>query len=335
MRTGRVALVLGLVLVALIAAGLSYGPASLPLSEILRALMHDSSLPEWKAAIVTEVRLPRSLLAALLGGGLAVAGVAMQGIFRNPMADPGLIGVSGGAAFGAVCALYVGPVALSVWLVPASSFAGALGCAALVYQLASRRGKIAIDSLLLAGVAVGAMAAALTTLVLSLSLSNWEIGRQMTSWLMGGLEGRSMWHVALAAPLVLGGSLAMGAFARDLNVLSTGEESALALGVDVRRTRRRVLVLAALVTAGTVAVMGVVSFVGLIVPHVARLLLGPDHRRLLPVSFLLGSVTLLASDLLCRLAAPEHDLRLGVVTSLIGGPFFLYLLVRHKNEEHT
>ncbi len=276
------------------------------------------------------MRVPRVVLAALCGGGLSVAGGAMQGLFRNPMADPAIVGVSGGAALGAVVALYAGPVAPPPFLIPAAAFIGGVGCALLVYAVSTSRGRTPVTTLLLAGIAVGGIANALTSLVLSLSLAQWEVGREMLAWLMGGLEGRSWTHVTMAAPLVLGGSLWVGLYARDLNALVTGEESALSVGVDVPRVKRDLIVLTSLVTAATVAVMGIVAFVGLMVPHIVRLLVGPDHRRLLPVSFLFGAVFLVWADLATR-ALPFGDLRLGVVTAVTGGPFFLYLLVRRRS----
>lgn len=290
--------------------------------------------PAWQQTVLITVRLPRVVLAALTGGGLAVAGAVMQGLFRNPMADPGIIGVSGGAAFGAVTALYTTGAAMAALLVPVAAFAGALGCALLVYVLATSRGHTPVSTLLLAGIAVAGIASAMTSFVLSLSLAEWEVGRQMLAWLMGGLEGRSWQHVAIAAPPVLLGSLWLLTYARDLDVMLTGEESAMSVGVDVPRVKRSLLALASLVTAATVAVMGVVGFVGLMVPHIVRLAVGPDHRRLLPTSFLGGAVFLLWADLAVR-TLPFADLRLGVVTALTGGPFFLWLLVRHRRTLRT
>lgn len=311
------------------------GTVDLPLARTTEVLLAtlvpslDAAEPHWHHAIILDVRLPRVLLAAVAGGGLGVAGAVMQGLFRNPMADPAVVGVSGGSAFGAVLALYATPSAAALVAVPASAFAGGVGCALLVYVLASSRGRTEVLTLLLAGIAVGAVANALTSFVLSLALADWEVGRQMLIWLMGSLEGRTWDHLAMAAPLVLGGSLWLSLYTRELNVLLTGEESALSVGIDVPRVKRDLIVVAALVTSATVAVMGVVAFVGLMVPHMVRLVVGPDHRRLLPLSFLVGGVFLTWADLLTR-AWPDADLRLGVVTALCGGPFFLVLLLRHR-----
>lgn len=290
--------------------------------------------PAWQETVLVSVRLPRVVLALVTGGGLAVAGAVMQGLFRNPMADPGVIGVSGGAAFGAVTALYATGAAAAAYVVPVAAFAGALGCALAVYALATTRGTTPVSTLLLAGIAVAGIASAATSFVLSLSLAEWEVGRQMLGWLMGGLDGRSWQHVAMATPIVLLGSAWLFVYARELDVMLTGEESAMSVGVDVPRLKRTLVVLASLVTAATVAVMGVVGFVGLMVPHIVRLLVGPEHRRLLPISFLAGALFLCWADLAIR-ALPVSDLRLGVVTAMTGGPFFLYLLVRHRRRVGT
>lgn len=320
---------------AIVVAATAIGSVDLPAGRTARVLLAalvpgmDAGGEAWHRAVVIDVRLPRVLLAAVAGGGLGVAGAVMQGLFRNPMADPAVIGVSGGSALGAVAALYLVPAAASIYVVPASAFAGGLGCALVVYTLATARGRTEVLTLLLAGIAVGSIANALTSFVLSLAVADWEVGKQMLLWIMGSLEGRTWRHVAMATPLVIGGSLWLGLHTRDLNALLTGEESALSLGVDVPRLKRNLIVMASLVTAATVAVMGIVAFVGLMVPHMVRLVVGPDHRRVIPLSFLLGAVFLVGADLLTRVL-PTGELRLGVVTALAGGPFFLYLLLRHR-----
>jgi iron complex transport system permease protein len=334
-RTSVVALVGLAVALASVVVATAIGTVDLPLgrtAEVLLAALVpslDVGEPTWHRAVIVDVRLPRVLLAALAGGGLGVAGAVMQGLFRNPMADPAVVGVSGGSAFGAVVALYLAPPAAAFFSVPAAAFAGGVGCALLVYALATSRGRTQVLTLLLAGIAVGAVANALTSFVLSLALADWEVGRQMLIWLMGSLEGRTWQHLALAAPLVLGGTVWLGLYTRDLNALLTGEESAMSVGIDVPRVKRDLIVVASLVTSATVAVMGIVAFVGLMVPHMVRLVVGPDHRRVLPLSFLVGAVFLVWADLLTR-SWPTADLRLGVVTALCGGPFFLYLLLRYR-----
>lgn len=332
--------VLCVLLVVSVVVATSFGAVSLPFGKTASILWDGiagsgtGDWAPWERTVLLTVRLPRVLLAALAGAGLAVTGAVMQGLFRNPMADPGVIGVSGGAAFGAVTALYVGGTAAALVAVPAAAFAGALVCALVVFALATSRGHTPVSTLLLAGIAVAGIASAMTSFVLSLALAEWEVGRQMLAWLMGELEGRTWQHLAMAAPMVLGGSAWLLVYARDLNVLLTGEESALSVGVDVPRVKRDLIVLTALVTGATVAVMGIVGFVGLMVPHIVRLLVGPDHRRLLPTCFLAGAVFLVWADMACRVL-PLADLRLGVVTALTGGPFFLYLLLRHRRSVRT
>lgn len=284
----------------------------------------------WQQIILLQVRLPRVLVGALVGGGLALAGAVMQGVFRNPMADPGVIGISGGASLGAVLAIATKlalqwPIAL-----PVMAFVVACGCAFLVYLISTVRGKTSVVTLLLAGIAVGGIASSLTSFVLTLAMPNWEIGRQIVYWLMGGLHGKTWTDVALSAPLIVGGSLLLLFYARDLNVLTLGEEIAQSLGIDVPRSRREILVLATAVTAAAVAVSGTLVFVGLLVPHILRLLVGPDHFTLMITSFLGGAVLLVGADLLARTAIAPEEIRLGVLTSVLGGPFFLYLLVAHK-----
>lgn len=334
----------GSLVLAALAAALAFsvlaaaaaGSVPLPLATtwgIVRKALHLGPAGDWAAwqeVVLIQVRLPRVLVAALAGGGLAIAGAVMQGLFRNPMAEPGVLGVSAGSALGAVTALYAGWAAASILWLPVSAFVGGAACAFLVYAISTSRGRTPVSTLLLAGIAVGGMATALTSFVLSVSLANYEVGRQVVLWLLGGIEGRTWLHVKLALPLIVGGSALLCVYARDLNVLLAGEEGAMALGIDVPRVRRDLLLLATLVTATTVSVAGVVGFVGLVVPHILRLLIGPDHRRLLPACFLGGGAFLVSVDLLCRAVIRAEELRLGVVTAMVGGPFFVYLLIRNR-----
>jgi len=330
----------GLLLVSCVVA-VGVGAVPIVPAKALRILAHALGLGErgdwfhYEEVILMTVRLPRVIVAVLAGGGLALSGAVMQGIFRNPMADPGIIGVSAGASLGSVLALYLGWAAVSVLWLPLSAFAGALICTFLVYGIATSRGKTPVSTLLLAGIAVGGMAVSLTSLVLFFALRNYEVGKQIMLWLMGGLDGRGWLHVRLAAGPVLMGSAWLCLYARDLNVMLTGEESAMSLGIDVPKVRRRLLMLSVLVTAATVSVSGTVGFVGLVVPHILRLILGPDHRRLLPACFLGGALALVLADLLCRTLAQDEELRLGVVTSMIGGPFFIYLLIKNRRRTET
>ncbi|MCL6450639.1 MAG: iron chelate uptake ABC transporter family permease subunit [Acetobacteraceae bacterium] len=280
-------------------------------------------------AIVWEIRLPRVTQGAAVGAALGLAGAALQGMFRNPMADPYVLGISSGAALGAALAMIVGLQVrfLGLTAVPLLALLGALASICLVYHLARSGGGLPTVSLLLAGVSVGTVLAAVVALLMVLAHEQME---RIVFWLMGGLAS-SRWDQMLAVSpyLALGAALLL-LRARDLNLLLLGEESARHLGVEVDRAKAWVLGGASLVTAAAVSVSGSIAFVGLLVPHIARLLVGPDHRDLLPASALAGAALLVLSDLVARVAVAPAELPVGVVTALLGGPFFLYLLRRSR-----
>lgn len=307
---------------------IALGAVWIPPAEALRALVGGpgGGAEDWRALVIWQVRLPRTILAGLGGASLAVAGTALQGLFRNPMADPGVLGVSAGGALGAVLAIYGATFLPPALGAGAGALLGALAAAFVVYALAMRAGRASTETLLLAGIAVSGFAAALTSLVLSLALAEWELGREMIQWLMGGLERASWKDVGLLAVPVAVGTAGLALEARQLDVLLTGEDAARALGVDVERVTRRVLVLTSLLTAACVSVMGVVAFVGLLVPHITRRFVGPRHGAVFAAGALGGAVVLTAADLVSRML-PGSGLRLGVVTSLLGAPFFLSLLL--------
>nr|WP_305794356.1 vitamin B12 ABC transporter permease BtuC [Halomarina rubra] len=288
------------------------------------------AVPQSAQTIVVQLRAPRVALAAVVGFALASAGTVMQGFFRNPLADPSIIGVSTGAAVGAVSAIvFPGVVAALplLGLVPfvgslqVFAFVSALATAFLVYLVATDGGRTPVATLLLAGVAVQALLGAVVSYLL---IQAGESVDQALYWLMGHLSNASWNDVVVTLPLALVGFLVLAAYARDLNVLLMGEEDAHALGIEVERTKRVLLAVSTLVTAAAVSVAGVIGFVGLIVPHVMRLLVGPDHRNLLPTSALAGSVFLVATDAVARSGPTE--LPVGIVTAALGAPFFLYLL---------
>ena len=304
---------LGALAAAAFVAAIVLGPAHIPLAELTQS------------EIVRSLRVPRALMAFLVGGALAVAGASLQALVRNPLADPFLLGLSGGAGLGAVIAIALhltGPFAL-----PLAAFAGALGAMALVYRLGLVGGaELDPRVLLLAGVAVGAFAAAVTTAVVSLSDATQL--RNAFLWLWGGLSGAS-WDTVLVLVLYLPLPLAvLMASARPLDLLALGEEPARYLGADIERLKRRVYVAASLLTAAAVAVSGVIGFVGLIVPHIGRLLWGHRHRSLLPVAFIGGGTLLAFADTLARVAVAPRELPVGIVTALVGVPVFTLLLRR-------
>lgn len=321
--------VVGLAALAVVVV-LAVGAGSVALApgDTLGILLRAAGLPverTWSAAaetIVLELRLPRVLTAVVVGAGLAVAGATFQGLLRNPLADPYVLGTASGAALGAAIAVLV-PVRvalLDLGLLNALAFAGGLAAVAVVYRL-GRGGPLApLTGLLLTGYAVGSLLAAGLAMTMYLSGANL---RQIFAFLLGGLEGSSWLRLAVTAPLVIGGSLAILARARSLNGLLLGEEAAAHLGVDVRRERGILLGLATLVTAAAVAVSGLIGFVGLVAPHLVRLAVGPNARHVLPLAAILGAVLLVGADLVARLLG---EIPVGVVTAVIGAPFFLALL---------
>jgi iron complex transport system permease protein len=330
---GAPSLALGVVVLAAAAAyALSRGAIPVSGGDLLAVLAGREGPTPWQRTLILDVRLPRVVAGLLVGGGLAVSGATLQGLFRNPLADPGVIGVSSGASLGAVLAMYLGLAAVSSWSVPAGSIAFAAAAAFVVYASASRRGRTPVGSLLLAGIAVGSFASALTSFVLSVALDEYEQGRQTFRWLMGGLEARNWHEVALVGPPTLVGAAIMLASVRELDALVLGEVEASAVGVDVHRVRRRLVLATSLVVGSAVAVSGVIGFVGLVIPHVLRLLVGPVHAVLLPASLIYGAAFLVTADALARTLLAPEEIRLGVVTALIGAPFFLFLLLRRREE---
>ncbi len=308
------------------AVALSIGPAGVPVTAVWHALGLGAGQPDAAArAIVVDIRLPRILLAGLVGAALAQSGTVMQGLFRNPMADPYLVGVSAGAALGASVAAFL---SLDFWVLGINglgvcAFVGALLITSVVYAVSSRGGRLPVGLVLLTGVAVSSLAGAATSY---LAIASGDDLHRLMFWLMGSLSSRRWDHVRLAWPQIALGMLVVHYYARDLNVILQGEEDARHLGVDVERVKRVLLVASSLLAAAAVAVSGVVGFVGLVVPHCVRLVVGPDHRRLLPASALAGALLLVVADCLARSLAAPAEVPLGVVTALLGAPFFLYLL---------
>jgi iron complex transport system permease protein len=282
--------------------------------------------------IVWNVRLPRVLLAALVGAALALAGAQMQAVFRNPLADPGLAGVGAGAALGGVLAFTTGAAALAAPLLPALAFTGGLAALLLVYAVATQGGRTSVIGLLLSGVAVSTLLGAITTFLISMNLANQQMTQQILFWTMGGLDNRQWLHVQLALPFLAAGIALALVWSRELDLLAQGDETALTLGVAVERARFIVMLGAALLCGASVAVAGLVGFVGLVVPHVVRLLLGPVHARLLPASALVGALFVVLCDLVCRTVRAPMEVQLGIVTALCGGPYFLWLLQRRLRE---
>lgn len=279
--------------------------------------------------ILVEIRLPRTLLAILVGGGLGLAGAVLQGYLRNPLAEPGVIGIAGGAGLGAVLAIHSGAAAAFALALPLGGLLGAASAMLAVLLLAGPKGNGL--TLVLAGVAVSSLASALISGVLALSRNPFA-SVEIVFWLLGSLSDRSFVHVWLAAPFIVAGAVLLLAQGRSLDALALGEDVAANLGVDQARLRLAVVAGATLVVGAATAVAGIIGFVGLVVPHLLRPLVAHVPSRLLPASLLGGAALLLAADLALRLLAPAGELRLGVVTALIGTPFFLWLVARTRRE---
>lgn len=315
---------LGLVLVLIALGSAGSGALAIPRAQILSLLFSvpaDAEALMWRN-VLTEVRLPRIALGIVAGGGLAVAGAAMQALFRNPLAEPGLMGISLGGAMGAVAAIVLGASGLA-GIAPAA-FAGSLAATAAVYRLGSRRPGMA--NLLLAGVAVNAICASVVGFF-TFQANDIQL-RNLTFWNMGSLAGANWDLLAWLAPLVAVLSLLLLRDWRAMNALLLGEREAQHLGFDLKRLRRRLIVLTAMLVGPLVAVTGTIGFVGLVVPHLIRLPLGADHRWLLPNSLVGGAIALTLADWLARLVVIPAELPIGIVTSLVGGPFLLWMLSR-------
>lgn len=336
---------LGLLLILTSLMALGHGAVAISPGQALAILAKrlDMALP-WTYAneqrvVLMSIRTPRLLMGLLVGAALAVSGAAMQGLFRNPLADPALIGISSGAALAAVAvivlqtSLFAMPSQLlGRYLLPVAAIVGGFAVSWLVYRIASSSDRVDIGSLLLAGVAINAMAGSATGLLVY--IANDDQLRTLTFWSMGSLNGIAWTDVTLAAPFLLLNLLLLPLLADALNALLLGEAEAGHLGFSVERVKTAVIALVALGVGTAVAVTGVIGFVGLVVPHILRLALGPDHRWLLPGSALLGALLLLCADALARSLAAPAEVPIGIVTGVLGSPFFLWLLFRQKIMGH-
>ncbi len=313
-------------LVVLIVFSLLLGDVHFSPAEFMAALGHQGDAA--KVLIVWDIRLPRTLLAALVGAGLGASGAALQGYLRNPLADPGIVGISASAGLGAVIALYFGLSALSIWVLPGAAMAGA-GLAAVVLMALARH-QASVTSVVLGGVALSSLSVALTALLMNLSPNPWALS-EIAYWLMGSVADRSFFELGFAAPLILGGIGVLSLGAPALNALSLGEDAARSMGVSSARTGRLVVLGTLLCVGSGVAVAGAIGFIGLAAPHLARPFLGARPGALIVPSALIGAVLLLGADMLARvLSGPGTPLYLGVTTALLGAPFFLYLVYTQR-----
>ena len=310
------------------------GVEDVPLGDSLRVLLasigigDDSDIAQSHRVILTVLRMPRVAVLALAGAALAVAGAALQATFQNPMAEPGILGISSGGTLGAVLAFYLGWGDAQFLSVPACAFAGAIIASVLVYFLAHAGGRPSTTSLLLTGIAVGALMGAGTVLVQTW-IEDYRL-KELLFWMVGGAQDCTWSHAAAATPPIALGVFGFAALHRPMDALALGEEHALSVGVSVHRTRMMLLALSALVAGAAVSVCGPIGFVGLIVPHMARLVVGPRAKILLPMSVVLGAEFLVLCDLVARLFSGSRVVHLGVITAFLGVPFFLWLLARAK-----
>ncbi|MFJ4689024.1 FecCD family ABC transporter permease [Streptomyces sp. NPDC088789] len=326
--------VLGVLLVVSATAGLAIGSVQVPPGQVWGIVTHALGAgwtePDWSGAretIVLDVRAPRVLLGAVVGAGLAVVGTAMQALLRNPLAEPYLLGVSSGASLGAVLVIVFGVNLLGTVSLSAAAFVGALGALLLVYATARSGGRITSVRLVLAGVAIAAVLTALLDLLL-LTTDRGNQAREVLAWTLGGLGGVNWGMLWLPSTALASGIGILLAQARNLNLLLAGEEAATTMGLDVARFRARMFVLLSLITGVLVAAAGPIGFVGLILPHIVRLFVGGDHRRVLPTAALGGAVFLIWADIAARTVAAPLEIPVGVLTALCGGPFFLWLMRR-------
>ncbi|AVO44472.1 iron ABC transporter [Phreatobacter cathodiphilus] len=332
------AALLAVVLVLLAVASLGSGAVKIAPADVVRVVTawatgDREALAGRDALIILSIRVPRLLLGCLIGAALAVSGALMQGLFRNPLADPGLVGVSSGAALAAGFTIVLGDrifgtvaAQLPFVLLPLGAFLGGLASTLILYAIATRHGRTSVAIMLLAGVALGAFAGALTGLLAFVS-DDRQL-RDLTFWSLGSLSGASWTKVATVTPLILPVLLAVPFLARGLNALLLGEAEAFHLGIPVQALKRAAIMMVAVAVGASVASAGVIGFVGIVVPHLLRLLFGPDHRVLLPLAALLGAILLTGADLLARTLVAPAELPIGILTAAIGAPFFLWLLLR-------
>ncbi|MDK8871769.1 iron ABC transporter permease [Paracoccus sp. SSJ] len=334
-RARRLGLFLALLLAAVAVISLGWGASGTSLTRAVSDLMAGRELAVQDRVVLMDIRLPRVLMGIFVGASLAVSGAVMQGLFRNPLADPGIVGVSSGASLGAILAIVLGstlPAGIAAffgwYLVPVAAFAGGWLTTIALYRIATRRGRTSVATMLLAGIALAAIMGALSGVVI-LRASDREL-RDLTFWGLGSLAGANWPKLLAGAPIMALALLYAPWLARGLNALALGEAAAGHVGIRVQKVKNRAILTVAAATGAAVAVSGGIGFVGIVVPHLLRLASGPDHRWLLVNSALLGAVTLLLADMVSRTVIAPAELPIGIVTAIMGGPFFLWILLRNR-----
>ena len=296
---------------------------------LVNKLIDISSMPASYSTIIFSIRLPRIIASVLCGTGLSICGVVFQGMFRNPMADPYILGISSGAVLGAALAFVTGTQAtlFNLGLVPLYAFIGAIAATTLVYLIAQKSGRLVTNTLILSGIAIGFLCSSFISLII---IASREQAQRIIFWTMGSMTGSSWQTVLVMLPFIFIGTIILLLNSRNLNILSTGDETAVSLGINAGLMKKLLLIVASMITAVSVCFCGTIGFVGLIVPHAVRFITGPDHRKLMPVSALSGAIFLLLCDTVARTLFAPTELPIGILTSLLGVPFFISLLIRSK-----
>lgn len=327
-------LLVGVLLMAMLAS-LAIGASGTSLWQALWDVARGEELELRERVVLWDIRLPRTLMGVAVGAALAVSGATMQGLFRNPLADPGLIGVSAGAGFGAIVAIVLGgllPLALrdtlGYYLVPIAAFVGSWASTLILYHVSTRRGRTSVATMLLAGIGLGALTGAISGVLIYIA-DDAQL-RTLTFWGMGSIAGATWSKLLAALPLMLAALIATPFIAKGLNGLALGEAAASHMGIDVQRTKNVAILAVAAAVGAAVAVSGGIGFVGIVVPHLLRLAVGPDHTYLLRNSALLGATLLLVADIISRMVIAPAELPIGIIMAVIGGPFFLWILLRRR-----
>lgn len=326
-------------LIGIIIFSLFYGAVRVPVSDVIKIILNKTGLFKFEISkqsyipIVFFVRFPRIMVAVIVGGALALCGCTMQSLLKNPIVDSGIIGISSGASLGAVIAVSLGLTATNIFAMPLFSGAFALIISAIIYKISTLRGRTDNLLLILSGIAIGSFVGAITSVILT-SLAETEM-KEYIFWAMGSLNGRRWEHfffglipIAILSPILF-------YYGKELNILLLGEEEAKSLGINIKKIRRKILTIIALLTAISVCISGNITFVGLIVPHVLRKIIGSDNRKLLKTSFLAGACFLTFSDLLSRIVLAPKEISVGIITALIGAPYFIYMIIKIRREGKT
>lgn len=328
-------ILLSVALVLTAISSLSVGATDTALYDFGLLWLSGKEIPLRDHVIMLDIRLPRVLLGMIIGACLSVSGALMQGLFRNPLADPGLVGISSGAAFGAVVAIVLGGLlpafvlaTIGTYLIPIAAFLGGWFTTILLYRVATRSGRTSVAVMLLAGIALSALAAALTGLLI-FHADDQQL-RDFTFWSLGSLAGATWTKLLVSSPFFILGAIFVPSLAKSLNALALGEASAMHLGIPLQKVKTLCILSVASLVGASVAISGGIGFIGIVVPHLLRLVIGPDHRYLLPNAAVLGAIILLIADMISRTIVAPAELPIGIVTAIIGGPFFIYILLKNR-----